>query len=274
VSQAIGNSIGLSIEQAREGILLVEWSAHSLSFSVFSPKSNTVLYSGVSETYFDLFDYNEQEFGRLISEEQVFQYSFSKTIFLINSHYYTLIPSELLDENHMDSILALNVKLPSGNLLVEKVELDKSPYTLVYALPKTLFKTIQNNFINFEVITAFPSVIKVAESSVLHAHVSEESVTILYQKEGELTFLNTFKYDAPEDLVYNILNVYQQLGLHHEKDMLNLTGSIARNSEYFELLYKYIKDINFPERSVKLNYSEAVQAMPSHYFVHHYSNFI
>jgi hypothetical protein len=274
VSQATGNNIRLSIDQTRESVLLAEWSSHTLSYSVYQPKSNTVLFSGVSEVYFDLFDYNEQEFSRLIAEEPVFQYSFQKVIFLVSSSYYEMIPDALYQSGIADNLLSFNHKLPSGNLSAETCKPSVYPYRTAYALPKTLMSAWQTGFHNFSANHLVNALLLLAEDGYLHAHVGEGMMTAILIKNKEITFVNSYNFDTPEDLTYNLLNVYQHLGLNTEKDKLVLSGRISSESEYFQLLYKYIHEIDFVQKTARLNYSEQVTDMPSHYFVHHYTQFL
>jgi hypothetical protein len=273
VSKETGNNISQIQGQTREDFALVEWSQHVLSFSTFNPELNTVKFSGVSEVFFDLFDYNEQEFNRLISSEAFFSFTYHKNVFLINSSYYTLVSASFYDEEKLEQLLSFNVQLPSGNLIFKSEFIPKFDLYLVYAYPKTLENSLKKNFINFEVKFYLSQFLNTL-SDGFYCHVGEENIMLIYVSENRLNFLNSFTYQAPEDVVYNILNVYQQLGLLSDKEAINLFGKVPIESALYELIYKYINEVNFLPLSAKLNYTENIKETPAHYFVHHYANFL
>lgn len=281
MSQEVGNKITLSqnhIAQSRESVLLIEWLSNSFNFSIYNEKTNQVVCSAVSNVYFDLFDYNEQEFNRLIADEEVFQYSFKKTIALIDTSFFTLVPKTFHDRNKLEELLRFNVKIPSGNVVYKSEEILNSQYFLVYALPKNILKSLEKNFLNIQFKPLIEVLINQScssdEGSSLKCHVSPHSFIVVYTKDNQLIFANKFNYEAPEDLVYNVLNIYQQLGLSNELDALHLSGSIPKESDFFELLYKYIRNIKFVAQSAKLNFEKDLEQMPSHYFSHHHQLFL
>lgn len=273
MSREAGNKINLQSGQTRDNLLLIEWFQHSLSYTVFSSKTNTVLLSGVSDTYFDLFDNTEQEFSRLISNEPIFGYSFGQYVHLVNSLYYTLVPSPYFDAEKPEQILNFNIKLPSGNFVYESVFISKFNAYLVYAYPKNLQKALEKSFVNSKIdFFATKYIPSIGEG--LHCHASQDNVLLSFVYEEKLLFFNSFSFNSAEDFVYSVLNVYQQLGLSAHKQTLHLSGSIPIDSACYELLYKYVQNIQFQPLPVRINYSDDVKAMPEHYFFNHYANLI
>jgi hypothetical protein len=148
---------------------------------------------------------------------------------------------------------------------------------LVYALPKNILKSLEKNFLNIEYKTLIEVLIMQnvkTEMSGFHCHISPQSFMGVYVFNNQLMFANRFNYEAPEDLVYNVLNIFQQLGLNHELDTLYLSGCITKESEFYELLYKYIRNIQFINQPSKLNFDKDIEFRPHHYFTHHYQLFL
>lgn len=276
-----GSKISISqqhIAQSRESFLLTEWLSNSLNYSIFNEKLNQVVGSAVSDVYLDLFDYNEQEFNRLIAEQDIFQYAYKKTIALIDTPYFTLIPKPFYNENKLETLLRFNVKLPSGKLVFKSCELLSSNYFLVYAFPQNLLKSLEKSFLNI----LFKPLIQVLieqglnfnKPSNFHCHINPNSFIAVLVSNNNLIFANRFNYEASEDLIYNILNIFQQQNLNNELDTLTLSGSISKDSELYTLLYKYIRNIEFIQKTSKLNFDENLEFTPSHYFSHHYQMFL
>lgn len=281
MNQEVGNNILLSqehIAQSRESILLIEWLSNSLNFSIYNEKLNQVICSAVAPIFLDLYDYNEQAFNRLISEQEVFQYSFKKTIALIDTPYFTLIPKAFYDESKREELLRFNVKLPSGNLVFKSKEITGSKYFLVYAFPKNILNSLENSFLNIEykplIEVLIDQNLKSNEKYSFHCHISPQSFMGVYTSNQKLIFANRFNYEAPEDLVYNVLNIFQQLGLNNELDTLFLSGSISKESDFYTLMYKYIRNIQLKQQPSKLNFDKSIESMPHHYFTHHYQMFL
>lgn len=273
MSKEAGNKINLQSGQTRDNLLLIEWFQNSLSYTVYSAKTNTVLLSGTSDTYFDLFDNTEQEFLRLISNESIFGYSFGQYLHLVNSLYYTLVPFPYFDAEKLESILNFNIKLPSGNFVYESVFISKFNAYIVFAYPKNFQRALEKSFVNSK-IEFFATKYLSSIGEGLHCHMSEDNVLLSFVYEDKLMFFNSFSFNSTEDFVYSVLNVYQQLGLSAHKETLHLSGSIPVDSAYYELLYKYVQNIQFQPFPVRINYSDEIKAMPEHYFFNHFVNLI
>ena len=77
---------------------------------------------------------------------------------------------------------------------------------------------------------------------------------------------NNFKCNSTEDYLYYILFTFSQLNLNAEKIHVACTGEISLSSRKYELLYKYIRNIeiindkfnipsltNIPEKNILFN---------------------
>ena len=62
-----------------------------------------------------------------------------------------------------------------------------------------------------------------------------------------LNFYNSFNYKSNEDILYYLLFSLDQLSLDKEKNLISCYGKITLDSELYELLYSYIKNIEIQE---------------------------
>jgi hypothetical protein len=60
-----------------------------------------------------------------------------------------------------------------------------------------------------------------------------------------MSYLNTFGFLAPEDVVYYIIFVVEQLNLNPDEVPLVLYGNISAKDDLYALLFKYIRAIKF-----------------------------
>lgn len=265
--------------QSRESILILEWGKHSLSFSVFHEQDNRVLTTQVIDTHHNLFDFTHQEFERIIKDSEFFAYTFQKVICLVDTNYLSLVPTKFFDESKIESILKFNLDLPSGNLVYQNQAILSTPYQALYVLPKNLKDAIDTNFLNVEYSISNISLLNhFMKQSQLYSffgvHFNADFLSVFYYKENKLLFFNTFTYISAEDIVYHILNVMNELNLNNEREVVFYSGLISTETEKLELLKDYFKFLKPIERSNKLNYNTEVEALPNHYFIHHYANFI
>lgn len=68
---------------------------------------------------------------------------------------------------------------------------------------------------------------------------------IVVLKNKKIEFFNTFNFKTKEDFIYYILFTAEQLNLNPTAFQLTFLGAIEKESELYEITYKYIKNIDF-----------------------------
>lgn len=262
--------------QSRESYLIVEWDKHSLSFSVFHEATNRVLATKVIDINFDIFQSSKQEIDKFLKSNDIFAYNYLKVIVVLNSTFYTLVPKSIENLEDLEQILRLNVYVPSGILKYKKEVLKSTLYNVVFTFPVYLENAFSELFSNLQLTHSNAVLIDMLNTytkanSIFHIHLSLNKLDISFWSENTLKFHNTFEISTAEDVVYFTLNVMQELNLNTERTQVYYSGVFELNGEKIELLSNYIKLLSPLERTNKINYSSDVEAMPSHYFVHHYS---
>jgi len=95
---------------------------------------------------------------------------------------------------------------------------------------------------------------------------SRLAMGICIEKE-KLRYFNSFQYRTREDLAYYIIFVIEQLGLNPDTITLLLMGNIERESERFELLFRYIRNIRLINKSLtKVGKQMLIDFPVSNYF--------
>ena len=62
-------------------------------------------------------------------------------------------------------------------------------------------------------------------------------------KDGQLHLIQTFTYETPEDVLYYLLNITQQLELFSEKLTVQISGMIDLDFQLYRELIKYFKNV-------------------------------
>jgi hypothetical protein len=84
-----------------------------------------------------------------------------------------------------------------------------------------------------------------SESVKMYVHVENDIFQIVVVRAKKIEFFNTFNYKTKEDFIYYILFTAEQLNLNPEELQLYLLNTIEKDSELYEIVYKYIKNVHF-----------------------------
>jgi len=97
-------------------------------------------------------------------------------------------------------------------------------------------------------------------------HVRENDFDFLIFDGKQLNYYNAFHFRTPTDLLYYVIFVMEQLTLNPEETEVVLMGNIIKESELYDLLYRYIRNIEFVKRNTAFKYSYVFNEIPAHYF--------
>ena len=89
---------------------------------------------------------------------------------------------------------------------------------------------------------------------------------MLYYAEGALQFYNTFSFTTAEDLIYYVMFVMEQLSLNSEKIEIDLYGEVEEDSNIYDLLSQYIRNVKFGDRSELTKYTDILDVVPKHFY--------
>lgn len=86
---------------------------------------------------------------------------------------------------------------------------------------------------------------------------------IIFKGKG-LQYFNSFKFKVSEDLLYFLIFVMEQLNLNPEETPLVLLGDTEKKSELFDLVFRYVRNVEFVVRNETCSYSYVLNEIPSH----------
>jgi len=164
----------------------------------------------------------------------------------------TLIPGELYLEEHRESYLRITwADDPSCQVFSDSVEPPGARH--VYRVPGAMMAAINDLFRGANLIHAGTVLIN-AVHKAYHNRIDRPHLIINLRSrffdmmvyDGKtMTYYNTFSFVAPEDVVYYIIFVMEQLILNPDEVPLILYGNISGRDDLYTLLYKYIRTIDF-----------------------------
>ena len=91
---------------------------------------------------------------------------------------------------------------------------------------------------------------------------------------NQLKIYNSFNYQTKEDFVYYILFACEQLSLNPELIETEVFGELDKHSEYYSMLYTYIRNITISKSPGDFEYSYQFEDLPSHYYYNLFSQYL
>lgn len=255
-------------------ILSIQISLNGFSFCIVDEDRNKHV---ALETYAiqDINDYEElaKELGSLLDSLDNIKRRFNRVNVLFEGSKAALIPFPLFDENATEHYFKFNHKLEHGeDTFIDK--LGTLQAVNIFAVPTCIKELIKSKFINYQ-INHFSSslieclLIKYKNQDVTNkvfVNVRHKYLDIVIIEGSKLEFFNSFKYKTQEDFAYFLIYVLEQHKLNPENIDLVLLGEIEKSSKYYEIAFKYIRNIEFIDRNDFFNYSYVLDEVASNYF--------
>lgn len=237
--------------------LSVQISGSHLSYCIIDSLSNTLKL---------IKHFNSSDLISILNSNEVLKSTFKSTSVTYANFPSTIIPERVFSKDNAKQILELSSEI-FDLILTDK--LNSLDAYLAYSIPTD---------INEIVSTFFPNANKKAQQSVFIDSFSKEEnhetnaylnlinniVNITIFKRGKLLFNNSFEFTTKEDLLYFTLFAFEQLKIETEKVEVQLYGDITKGDEYFNLLYKYIRNLSIGKTPNKVNIPADFEGFEAH----------
>jgi hypothetical protein len=249
-----------NIDHSEKYHLSVEIGLKHLSYCIINNNTNNV-------EYFNNFSINDNVI-RLINNEDFLKLNFASSSVSFTNFPYTLVPNEFFEEEKLKEILELNINIYD---VIKTDELAEIKTHLVYTI---------SNEINEIVFTFFPNAKQISQQSILidtfskldnkknntYLYISEKILNITIFKNEKLVFNNSFSFKTKEDILYFTLFTFEQLKIDSEIVNVKLYGDIIKGDENYQLLYDYIRNIEFGTRPKHIKFSKVFNKIQEHQF--------
>ena len=213
---------------------------------------------------FDLID----DLTKSINADEILKLNFASSTVIFTDISCNLVPNELFTKESAKEIIRLNSEV------YDIIKSDK-----LTAIDAHLVYTITSDISNI-VYTFFPNATHKGQQSILieqfsnfdnkedHAYLylSDNILNISAFKNSKFIFNNSFHFDTKEDILYYTLFTFEQLKLDLESVNVCLYGEITRGDENHQLLYDYIRNIDFGSRPNNLRLSSQFKEIKDHQY--------
>ena len=186
-----------------------------------------------------------------LSSKLVFSDDFSDVVVVHQNELSTLVPDDLFDERNNADYLKHNSKiLKSDYIAYDDISAitAKNVYVPYVNINNYIFDTF-GGFTYKHSLTVFCELVMGAqnykEDKLVFINVNSMSFEMVVSKNGQLILTNIHQYFSKEDFIYFILFTLQQLNLDPNEQPIVLSGKIKKGDDLYELLYTYVRHIDF-----------------------------
>ena len=190
------------------------------------------------------------------------------------SPHSVLVPSQLFDKDTLPDYLKMNCETDDeAGFYYFKHNTGKM--VNVFSANKKLVSWFKEQYPNLNLhlihyssalIEGVPRQNDISRQKSMSLFISLDSTEILVHENDKLLYCNQFTCKEPEDLLNYVMVVMNQLGLDPNVSKVQLWGNVNPNSEYFKILYKYIRNISFGKRPAAIKFSFEFDEIDEHQY--------
>ena len=146
--------------------------------------------------------------------------------------------------------------------------------TEIYEILTSWFPTVEFHHSGTAMIEYLLSKYKNSNEPLLHVNSGNRIAEIIVNKGKSLLFYNSFEIHTPEEFVYYILFVCEQLHLNPETLKVTFSGQIELTDTAYVLSSKYIRYTELIDRPENYTYAEEFNEVPAHNYFHLFSQLV
>ncbi len=248
---------------------------NEVSYAIINSNTNTVvLLKSFRLTDTDNFFTFKLAVKDLFEQEEAFTYSYQKVSVGLHAAPFTLIPEKFFDAGKLDKYLSFNVPFDgSGRIHYDLIE-SQSAY-LVCGIDYYLLESLDSHFPRYNLAHAatfwlnglFKYRHNTSPLSGLYANFQKHYLDIAVFQNGKLSLLNTYYYEAGNDILYYILNAARQTKLDIKSQPVVFLGDITEDYPHYKLCDKFLPTLTPGNRPQYLHYCDEMEILPANY--HH-----
>jgi hypothetical protein len=263
-SESKTDTYHLSIELDKDGI----------GACVFDPEENRFIAVHHHPFEHGLETIPEKEIADVLNNTELFSYQYKSVSAAVVGEQSTLVPKALYDVQSREKYLQLNLE-SSDNVTIHADPIVSADAFNVYYIPTGLKDILVSKYPNIRVLHYSTVIIEKAvllnrkkETNTIYVTFHGEHFELTVIQKGKLHFYNSYTYQSPEDFLYYLLFVCDQLTIDPQKISFMLAGDVKTISPLIVLLKQYVTELDFIKRDRDYNYGSFFFQIPEH---HHFT---
>jgi hypothetical protein len=199
----------------------------------------------------------------------------------IHSSLFTLIPERLYSEKDKKNLL-IHLSETAALHEVRADQLGNLNSRLVYSLDRKLADLIKRHFSSARIFNMNSTMLLAThqlasqerEGYQFYLHVDGHYMRIFLFEGKNLLAATQNAYQAPQDLVYYVLLTFEQFRLSPADQPVFVCGSIHRDSDLYNQLYRYVQHIHYLKAPAFLQKGPQTKAIAEYQFFDLFSSLL
>lgn len=196
--------------------------------------------------------------------------SFKSVKIAVNTSCHTLVPGALFDPDQSRPYLELMFgPLPGQRVMANPVEVMDAHQ--VFAVQDEIAVPIGVHFPRVQLVSHATVLIQAiwAHHGRMHLlkvflNIRNEAMDIMVFDGRQVSFFNTFAWRSPEDILYYLVFVMEQLNLNPEQVPVVVSGETEGKGSLMDLMFTYIRHVEFAKRTTTYRYSAVLDEIAPH----------
>lgn len=200
----------------------------------------------------------------LLDHDAIAGNDFKEVKIVHDNELSTLVPRALFNESNLSDYLKYSVKMLETDY-ISFDELRSHDMFNVYIPFTNINNYIFDKFGSFEykhsstvLVETLLNQYQPGDFNTIYVHVGNASFEVVVMNNSKLVLYNRFPFQTPEDFIYYLLFIFEQLNLNREVDRLYLLGNISKDDRIYEWAYTYIRNIALGDNCNPLKLSREV----------------
>lgn len=247
--RALSDKYYLSVRLEPDGLFYTIYDPAEQKYIAFE----SAILSGLKEIY------------GFIDKHEILKLVFAKTLIIVPSSKYTLIPSPLFIPEKAEEYFKF-VHSIETNEEIRIASVYDTDAKLIYSSDNSWFEIINDHFPGSKVISSTAAFaeyilprIRNSRETAIYINLYIDNFDFLLIENGKMKFCNNFNYKASEDIAYYTVFVIDQLRIDVEKSELKISGRINSKQDIIKLLKRYIKSVEILDTDRNVNKSYALE---------------
>jgi len=235
------------VEKTKQYILSIQVSLDGFSFLIIHPGEKRIVAFKNTPLKISSENLLARRLREWLESEELLKKPFESFRALIFTENFTLVPNEYIGDEGHQNLTSMLFHENTGNRII-KNKIHSLNAHLVFPIHAEIIETIHHFFPENPVIThpiakllQTPPESKKRNSAIIVSTAKYFFLTVT--QKNLLLLANSFQAIHPSDLVYNVLNTFQQLGIARSETDLYVAGSFKQNAEIEDLLRPYFENI-------------------------------
>mgnify|MGYP002654581730 CR=1 FL=1 len=242
--------------------LLVQAGDGFIGFAAFRPTEKKLMGWVVYKT--EEASKLEEQLGAIAAKHTWVHTNYQKVLLVQYAPTNVLVPAILNNDAGKELLLEQNIGPQQNSVLFRDIVLQQSLVNH-YAVDALMAAALNKRFSKGDWwhVQSLLLTKQAAGGVCVTATIYFNEVQLTVERNGNWLLLQSYSYQTPEDVLYHILNVMQQLDLTQEETTIYLQGMIDQHSALYDVLYSYILHLQLKDE-LQYSFPAATDEHPVH----------